>query len=93
MRLVQRSELLALQVLNQRDLHHLHVVRGALHDGELAEADLDGRVVAALPGDDLVPAAALPDDERFDDALLGDGRHELREVAHHLAGLAGIRIQ
>jgi hypothetical protein len=33
--------------------------------------------------------AALPDDDRLDDALLGDRRHQLFDVAQHLARLLG----
>jgi hypothetical protein len=57
------------------------------------EPDLDGGVVAALAGDDLVAAATLPDDQRFDDAFLGDRRHELGQVAHDLARLLRVRVQ
>ena len=36
--------------------------------------------------------AALPDDQRLDDALLADRRDQLGEVAHDLARLIGVRI-
>jgi hypothetical protein len=49
-------------------------------------------MVSSLSGDDLKALAAMPDDERFDDALLGDGRHQLREIAHDLARLIRVRI-
>ena len=45
------------------------VVDVADDDRQLVEPGLDGGVVAALAGDDLVARAALPDHERLDDAL------------------------
>jgi hypothetical protein len=62
-------------------------------DRHLAEPGLHRRVVAALAGDDLVARAALADDERLDDALLGHRGDELRQVAHDLARLVGVRVQ
>ncbi len=67
LRLFERRQVLALEVLDQRQLHHLDVVGLAHDDRHLAQPDLHRRVVAALAGDDLVAAAALPDDERLDD--------------------------
>ena len=54
--LFERAEVLALDVLDERDLDDLGVVDLADDDRQLAQADLDGRLVAALAGDDLVPA-------------------------------------
>ena len=55
----ERRQVLALQVLDQRQLEHLGVVDVADDDRQLAQADLDRRLVAALAGDDLEPLAAL----------------------------------
>ena len=83
----ERPQVLALNVLDERNLDNLGVVDFPDHDRELPKPDAHGRLVAALTGDDLIPAAALPDNQRLDDALLGDRRHELREIAHDLPGL------
>ena len=53
--LFERRQVLALEVLDQRDLDDLVVVHLADDDREFAQADLDGRLVAALAGDDLEP--------------------------------------
>ena len=60
--LFERRQVLALKVLDQRQLHDLGVVDFADDDRHLAQADLHGGVVAALAGDDLVAAQPLPDD-------------------------------
>ena len=57
--LFERRQVLALQVLDQRELEHLGVVDVADDDRQLPEADLDRRLVAPLAGDDLKPLAAL----------------------------------
>ncbi len=62
LRLFERRQVLALQVLDQRQLHHLDVVDLADDDRDFAQPDLDGGVVAPLAGDDLVAAAALAHD-------------------------------
>ena len=72
-------------------LHHFGVVHFADDHRDFAQADLHGGVIAAFAGDDLVTVPALPHDERFDDPFFGDRRHQLRQVAHHLAGLVRIR--
>ena len=51
--LFERRQVLALEVLDQRDLDDLVVVHVADDDRHLAEADLDRGLVAALAGDDL----------------------------------------
>ena len=57
LRLFERRQVLALQVLDQRQLHHLGVVGLAQDDRQLAQPDLHRRVVAPLAGDDLVAVA------------------------------------
>ena len=71
---------------------HLGVVDLADDDRQLAQAGLDRRLVAALAGDDLEALAALPDDQRLDDPLLGDRRDQLRQVAHDLPRLVRIGV-
>ena len=53
----ERRQVLALKILDERDLDDLVVVHLANDDRNLAQADLDGRLVAALAGDDLEPAS------------------------------------
>ena len=89
----ERRQVLALEVLDQRQLHHLPIVNLADDDRHVAQADLDGGVVAALTSDDLVAGAALADDQRLDDPLFRHRCHQLRQVAHDLARLIGIRVQ
>ena len=60
--------------------------------GSSLQAGLDGGVVAALAGDDLVARAALADHQRLDDAFLGDRGDQLRQVAHGLARLVGVGV-
>ena len=55
----ERRQVLALQVLDQRQLEHLGVVDVADDHRQLAQADLDRRLVAPLAGDDLEAVAAL----------------------------------
>ena len=88
----ERRQVLALDVLDQRQLQHLAIVDVADDDRQLVQPGLDRGVVAALAGDDLVARAALAHDQRLDDALLGDRRDQLRQVAHGLARLVGIRV-
>ena len=57
--LFERRQVLALQVLDQRELDDLGVVDVADDDRQLAQAGLDRRLVAALAGDDLEALAAL----------------------------------
>ena len=61
--------------------------------GSSRRPDLDRGLVPPLAGDDLEPVAALADDERLDDALLGDRRHQLGQVAHDLARLVRVRVE
>ena len=60
--------------------------------GSSRSPDLHRRLIAALAGDDLKAVAALPHDQRLDDPLLGDGGHQLGQVAHDLARLVGVRL-
>ena len=90
--LLERTEVLALQVLDQRDLDHLAVGDLADDDGDLVEGQPDGRLIAPLAGHDLEAPPSRPDDERLEDALLGNRGHQLRQVAHDLPRLVWIGI-
>ena len=54
--LFERGQILALKVLDQRELDDLGVVDFANDDRQLAQAGLDRGLVAALARDDLEPA-------------------------------------
>ena len=61
--------------------------------GSSAQPDLDGGLVAPLAGHDLEPVAALAGRRSGSmNALLGDRRHQLRQVAHDLPRLVRVRI-
>ena len=91
-RLLERRQILALQVLDQRELDDLGVVDLADDHRQLAQAGPHRRLVAALAGHDLKAVAALADDQRLDDPLLADRGDELRQVAHDLPRLVRVRI-
>src|SRR5438093_563693 len=90
--LVERGEVFALQVLDERDLERGRVIE-ALDDGRdrLFACEL-GRAPAALARDDLVPVTGRTNEDRLQDAVLADRSGELRErvfVPGH-AGLARV---
>ena len=93
LRFFKCSEVLPLQVLNQGELNDLGVACQPFDDRNLAETGLHRRMVPALTGDDLQTRPALPDDERFDDALFRDGRDELRQITHNLTRLVRIGVE
>ena len=79
-RFFDRVQVLALQVLDERELQHLLVGRRADNGRRLQQADLARRAPAALPGDELILAIPLPHDERLDDAVLADGIDQLLQL-------------
>ncbi len=64
-------QVLALDVLDERELQHLGVVDVADDDRQLDDSGADGGLVTALAGDDLVALTALADDQGLDNPLLG----------------------
>ena len=60
--LLERRQVLPLEVLDERQLDDLGVVGVAEDDRQLAEPGLNGRLVPPLPGDDLIAVATLADD-------------------------------
>ena len=92
LRLLERIQVLALEVLYQRDLGDL-VVLDVLDDRRhFRQPGLDGGLIATLAGDDLEAALTAPDQDGLEDPFLGDGRHELGQVAHDLPGLVRVRV-
>ncbi len=90
--LLERGQVLALEVLHERDFKHFGFVDVANDHGKLMNAGLDGGMVAALAGDNLIPGAALANHQRLDNPLFGDRRDELGQVAHGLPGLVRVRV-
>jgi hypothetical protein len=67
-----RVQVLALDVLNEGDLHEL-VVGIVLDDhGNLCETGELGRAPPAFPGDELITRTGEADDQWLDDAMLSD---------------------
>src|SRR5689334_17763468 len=87
---LERPEVLALNVLDERDLDDLRVVDLANDDRELPQPNLHRSLIPALARHDLESTAALPHDEGLDNPLLSDRGHQLRQVAHDLPGLVRV---
>ncbi|HVT49356.1 MAG TPA: hypothetical protein VHD57_16325 [Vicinamibacterales bacterium] len=88
----ERAEVLPLEVLDERDLDNLGVVNLADNDGQIAQADPNGSLIAPFARHNLKTGSPLSDHERLDDALLADRGHQLRKIAHDLARLIGIGL-
>ena len=76
-RFLDEIQILALQVLDQRDLQGLTV--GHIHDDDrhLLELGILGGTKAALPRDQLIPVTDPADEERLKDAALAYGMGQL----------------
>jgi hypothetical protein len=91
LRLLQRVEVLALDVLDQRHRHHGAVVDRAHHRRDLPQARLLRSAPAAFAGDDLVTHATavatdFADHDRLDHALRLDRLGQLVELGRVHAG-------
>src|SRR2546422_4399761 len=86
-------EVLAPDILDQRDLERLPIrdLPDDRRDG--GEAGGLGRPKPALPGDDLVPSVGRPRHDRLEDAVPSDRSHELIEFGPRppLPGLKRVR--
>jgi len=94
-RFLERREVLALEVLDDRDLES-GVVVDLLDEGrDRRDAGLARRSPAALAGDQLVAVVTeRPDEDRLEDAVLGDRGGELtqRVLVEHRPRLARVRF-
>ena len=70
---LDRVEVLALQIFDERQFEHRAVVGLADDDGDFRQAEQLGGAPAAFAGDQFEMAVAFADDERLDDALFLDG--------------------
>ena len=95
-RLFDRVEVLALDVLDERDLQRVALGHHLFDDDrDGGQAGLLRGAEAALAGDELVLVAGARDDERLDDAVLADAARQLfdRRFVERLARLEGIRLR
>ena len=72
LRFLDRIEIRALQIFDQRKLEHLQVGGDAGNHRHFREPCFLRRPPAAFPGDQFVPAAHLPNDQRLDDSMLAN---------------------
>ncbi|KAK0330219.1 hypothetical protein LTR94_033717, partial [Friedmanniomyces endolithicus] len=91
LRLLDRVEILPLDILQKSDLQRFAVGIVADDDRHLVETRALRRAPAAFAGDDLVIMAVGADDDRLDHAALGDRGGEFLqrgfvEMAARLAG-------
>src|SRR5207253_4097002 len=80
LRLLDRVEVLALDVLDQRDLERLVVGDLANHHGQLTQPRLLRRPPSALAGDEHVPVAVPSDDQGQQHSLAADGLRQLLDM-------------
>ena len=93
--LLQRGQLLALDVLHEGQLEE-PLVRHLPHDhGDGGEADLLRGPPAPLPRDDLVALPHPADEDRLDHPALPEGGGQLAETGgvQGRAGLEGVRVE
>ena len=93
--LLERVQVLALQVFNERELHDLAFGKIAHHGGHFLHAGHAGGAPAPFPGHDLVAAAdQRPHQQRLQHAVLGNGLGQLGEgsVVEVLARLRAVRL-
>ena len=79
-RLLDRIEVFALEILDERELEHVLIGRFAQDHRHLRQPDPLRRAPAAFAGDQLIAIVPPPHDERLDDAVLGDGIDELLQL-------------
>ena len=94
LRLLNCVEVLALDILDQRDFQRLLVAEIADDGGDFVQPRPLGRAPAALAGDDLEAVAMRTDDDRLDDAARPDRGGELdqRLFLEDPPRLAGMRL-
>src|SRR5262245_30403030 len=76
LRLLERRQILALEVLDQRQLEALRRRRLPDDDWYLLEAGTLGSAEPTLAGDQLVAVRLAPDDQRLEQAMAPDGLGE-----------------
>ena len=93
-RFVQRSEVLTLEVLDDRDLEGRVVVELLDERRDGREAGFLRRAPAALTGDELIPVLAeRSDEDRLEDAMLADRGGKLMQGVDIEHGPRLVRIR
>jgi hypothetical protein len=94
LRFLDRVQVLALDILDQRDLERLFLAEVADDRRQLVQPRLLRRPPAPLAGDDLEAVAVRPHDDRLDDAPRLDRFGELGErvLVEDPPRLAGMRL-
>src|SRR5438105_6795112 len=73
LRFLDRIEIGALQIFNERKLENLQIGRLANNDGDFGQPYFLRRTPAPFPRDQFMRASVeLPDDERLDNSVLSD---------------------
>ena len=72
LRFLDGIEIRPLQIFDQRNLENFQVGGDASNHRHLGEPRFLRRPPAAFPGDQFVPAADLPHDQRLDDSMLAN---------------------
>ena len=94
-RLLERLQLLALNVLDQRQLQQLIVLDGPHPDGDRGEARLLGRSPTPLSRDDLVARSVGAYQDRLEHSALFQRSRELRQLRRADVGarLLGVGLE
>ena len=79
MRCFDRIQILALDILDERELEHLWFSNVLDDDGHLGEPGELRSTPAALPGDDLIGIAAASNNQRLNDPVGANGCCQLLE--------------
>ena len=87
---LDRVQILALQILDEREFEDILVGRFAHNDRRFGESDALRRAPAAFARDDFEAVAAPPDDQRLNDAVLFDA---LDELVDRLVGKVCARLE
>ena len=95
LRLFDRVEVLALDILDQRNFERLRIVEVADDDGHLMQPGPLRRAPAAFTRDDLIIVTVRPDDDRLDQSARGDRGGEFVEqrIVEMATRLIGVRRQ
>jgi hypothetical protein len=91
-RLFERSEVAALNILHQADLEAAPVIHVLLVARDPSQSGLLGGAIAALPGDDLKAVSDLPDQDRLEDPFLLDRGHQLIDPLEAATRLVGTGV-
>src|SRR3546814_7163237 len=95
LRLLDRIEVFALDILDQRDFQRFRLVEIPDDGGDAVKLRALRRPPPAFSRDDLEPAAMGTDDDRLDHSALADavGQFLQRALVEVAAGLFGMRLE